>query len=494
MNFQEYRQHDALGLADLVHRGEVSPAELLKLAMGRADATHAQINAVIRRFDERASARAGQVFSTEQPFAGVPFLVKDLFQELEGEPCAWGVPQLATHKATFTADVVRRWEHAGAVIFGSTNTPQFGAKGVTEPDAYGPTRNPWDLSCTPGGSSGGSAAAVAAGVVPVAGAGDGGGSIRIPAACTGLFGLKAGRGRVSFGPSINESFFGATVAGVISRSVRDSAAMLDVLQGPEAHAPYWMAPASPSWRSQLETSPQRLRIGFCSDSPTGTPVNPLAVQAMEDAARLCTSLGHHVEPVALPFDGKQVSADFLTAWFCKVAMLVAELGRTHGLRPRDFEPDTQVMAAVGRSVSAPELLCCLERWAQHTRDISRFHERFDLWLSPTLSAPPPPIGALATPPLLHQVNALLSALGLFGLVRKTSVFEEMVLKNMAWTPYTQMANITGRPAMSVPLFWTPQGLPLGVQFVGGLGSEGLLLRLARELEQARPWFDRTAPL
>lgn len=494
MQYHEYQQYDALGLAEQVRLGQISPAELLELAAQRADTTHPQINAIVRRYDARARQRAQAPLPNGAPFAGVPFLLKDLFQEWQGEPCSWGNAAHARHKAPVTADVVRRWEDAGLLIFGATNTPEFGAKNVTEPRAHGPARNPWHTGRTPGGSSGGAGAAVAAGIVPMAAASDGGGSIRIPAACNGIFGLKAGRGRISMGPLAAEGFFGAAVQGVLSRSVRDTAAMLDVLQGPEPHAPYWMPPPANAYLSDLNTPPKPLRIGFSTTSPTGTPVDAQAVAAVEDAARLLENLGHHVEPVEPPGDGRQQAQDFLLAWFATQATLIDELARQYGMRPADFEPDTRVMAAVGRTVSAPELLACLERWHLHTLALTQLHARYDLWLSPTLSAPPIEIGALATPPALHLANELLSRLGLFRLVRQTRFFQDTVMKNLAWTPFTQLANITGRPAMSVPLYWTPDGLPLGVQFVGPLDSERLLLRLAAQLEQARPWFGRRPPL
>ncbi len=494
MQFDEYTQHDGLGLAELVRRGEVSASELLSVAMQRADQVNGPLNAIVRRYDERARARAQSSFSAEQPFAGVPFLLKDLFQEWEGVPCSWGVKARASRPASHTQDVVQRWLDAGVVIFGATNSPEFGAKNVTEPEAFGPTRNPWNTGRTCGGSSGGSAAAIAAGIVPVAGASDGGGSIRIPAACNGLFGLKPGRGRISMGPLAAEGLFGAAVQGVLSRSVRDTAAMLDVMQGPVPHAPYWMPAPDEAYLRQIQRPPKALRIGMCADSPTGTPVDPQAVAAMNDAARLLSSLGHHVAPVPLPFDGKQLAQDFLTAWFAAQATLINELSRLEGLPASSFERDTLVMAAMGRTISAPELLACLERWHMHTMDLARFHTQFDLWLSPVIAAPPIEIGALATPPALHVVNRLLSKLGLFGMIRRTAFFQDIVLKNLGWTPYTQLANLTGRPAMSVPLYWTPDGLPLGVQFVGGVNSEGLLLQLAAQLEQARPWFDKLAPI
>ena len=490
MQFHEYTRFDALGLADLVRRGEVSPGELLDVAMARADATHGQLNALIRRYDARARQRVQQAFLPEQTFAGVPFLIKDLFQEWEGVPSSWGNRAHARTNSPLTSDVVRRWTEAGLVIFGATNTPEFGAKNMTEPRDFGPTRNPWDTSRTPGGSSGGSGAAVAAGIVPVAGASDGGGSIRIPAACNGLFGLKMGRGRISIGPMAAEGLFGAAVQGVLSRSVRDTAAMMDILQGPEAHAPYWMPRPDQAYLQAIDRPPRALRIGYSTASPTGTPVDAQAVAATEDAARLLSTLGHHVEPVALPFDGKQLAADFLLTWFCAQAMLVADLCRQEGLQLADFEPDTQVMAAMGRTVSGPELCRCLENWHGHTMDLTRFHAQFDLWLSPTISAPPLPVGALTTPPALHLVNKVLSGMGLFGAIRKSRFFQDIILKNLGWTPYTQLANITGRPAMSVPLYWTPEGLPLGVQFVGPVNAEVRMLQLAAQLEQARPWFDK----
>ncbi len=495
MQYTDYIEHDALSLAKLVQKGDLLPEELLNMATSRADEVNGRINAVVRRYDDRARQRLKQGFDPKtQPFAGVPFLLKDLFQEWQGVPCSWGVAKRMHQPADFTSDAVKRWEASGLVIFGATNVPEFGAKNVTEPSAFGPTRNPWDTGRTAGGSSGGSAAAVAAGIVPVAAASDGGGSIRIPASATGLFGFKAGRGRVSIGPLAAEGLFGAAVQGVVSRSVRDSAAMLDILQGPEPHAPYWMPPPTESYLSAMQRPPRPLRIGFTTDAPTGTPVDKQAVAAVEDAARLLTSLGHHVEAVPLPFDGPQLSSDFLLAWFAAQAALVDGLGRLEGLKRSDFEADTQVMAAMGHTVTAPELMTCLDRWHHHTLALSRFHAEFDLWLSPTVSAPPLPIGALDTPPALHLANKVLSALGLFGVVRKLPHFDKVALKNLAWTPYTQLANLTGRPAMSVPLYWTPEGLPLGVQFVGPVNAEALLLQLAAQLEEARPWFHRRAPL
>lgn len=492
MNFDDYQARDALALADLVRRGEVSPRELLDAAMARADAVNPALNAVIRRQDE--SARATAAGPLAGPFAGVPFLVKDLLQEMAGVPCSYGSRALAGLPVEEDSDVVKRWRQAGLVIFGQTNTPEFGAKNVTEPTCWGAARNPWDPTRTPGGSSGGSASAVAAGIVPVAGANDGGGSIRIPAAACGLFGLKPARGRVSCGPTVSEGLFGAVVQGVISRSVRDSAAMLDLLQGPEPHAPYWVPSSSQSahgsYLSALDRPTRPLRIGFSTASPLGLPVDPQAVAAVEDAARLLASLGHHVEPAEPAINGRALAKDFLQAWFCMQAVFIDEACRRTGASKAQFETDSRMMAAIGRDMSGPAMLQGQMRWHEHTRALADFHQQHDLWLTPTLNGPALPIGQNATPPLLVMGSRLLLSVGLAGRLRHTSFLERVVLKTLAWTPYTLAANLTGRPAMSVPLYWTPQGLPLGVQFVGPLDSEVMLLQLARQLEEARPWFHR----
>ncbi len=494
MKFEEYVQHDALGLAELVRRGEVQPSELVGTALSRAEAVQPRLNALVRRMDEEHRRQLQQPMDKARPFAGVPFLLKDLFQEVAGWPMGSGSRSMQKVKAEADSDVARRWREAGLVFIGQTNTPEFGARNVTEPLAGGPTRNPWDTTRTPGGSSGGSASAVAAGIVPMAGANDGGGSIRIPAACCGLFGLKVGRGRISMGPLFGEGLNGAAVQGVLSRSVRDTAASLDALQGPEPHAPYFM-PAAPRSHLDAATEPLRpLRIGFSSASPLGTEVHPQARQAVEQAARLLESLGHHVEEAEPAIDGVQLSQDFLLSWFACQAAIVDDIIERHGASASDFEPDTRAMASVGRSVGGPELVRSQGRWNEHVHALARFHQRFDFWLSPTLSAPPIRIGEMATPRSLQLINEVVSALKLSGLLRHTPQFKQVTIQNLAWTPYTQLANITGRPAMSVPLHWTPDGLPLGVQFTGALDSEFKLLQLAFQLEAAQPWFQRRPAL
>lgn len=488
----EYAARDGLGLAECVATGEVTPAELLDLARARAREVNPRINAIVRFMDDVGDPTASA--APRGPFGGVPFLLKDLHQTYAGVPSAGGCRALADVPAETHATVVERWLAAGLVVFGKTNTPEFGAKAVTEAVLYGPARNPWNPDLTPGGSSGGAAAAVAAGILPVAAASDGGGSIRIPAACCGLFGLKAGRGLIPAGPGTSEPLHGLTTNGVISRSVRDTAAMLDVLAGPEAVSPFAPARLERPLREDLEREPGRLRIGFLHSSAINPSPHREAITAVTDAASLLQELGHDVEEVPSPHDDARLAEDFLTIWFAHVAADVAEVKRLTGSDDSGFEQDTLIMAALGRSTSAPDLSAALERRHAHIAALARFHADHDLLLTPALAEPPPRIGALDTPAALRPIAALLLRTGSAGLLRRVGVIDSMISDNLGWVPYTQLANLTGRPAMSVPLHWTADGLPLGVQFVAPLGGEGLLLRLAAQLERARPWSERRPSL
>ncbi|GEL22631.1 putative amidase [Pseudonocardia sulfidoxydans NBRC 16205] len=492
MDYPEYRRHDAVGLAELVAKGEVSASELLETAIARAEEVEPRIHALVRPMYEIARARAAGPLTG--PFAGVPFLIKDLGQHYAGLPTGAGSRAPASYPQPVHAVVVQHWLDAGLVPFGKTNTPEFGAKAITEPDANGPSCNPWDTGRTPGGSSGGSAAAVAAGVVPVAGASDGGGSIRIPAACCGLFGLKPGRGLLPDGPDVAERLHGAAVNGVVSRSVRDTAAMLDVLAGPDPGGPYPTARPAEPFADLARRDPGTLRIGFSTTSPLGTPVDAQAVAAVEDAATLLAAAGHEVEAAASGVDERQLAKDFLTMWFAAVAAQVAETRALTGCGPDAFELDTRIMAAVGRATSAPTYIAAHGRWNDHTRRLAAFHERYDLLLTPTLARPPVRIGELDAPEAVQRASRVLLRAHAAGLLAKTNVLDTLIDQNLSPVPFTQLANITGRPAMSVPLYRTPEGLPLGVQFVGPLGGEGRLLALATQLEAARPWADREPPL
>jgi amidase len=488
----EYAEHDALALADLVARRVLSAAELLEAARARARQVNPRINAIVRWMDQIADERVAGPLSG--PFAGVPFLLKDLYQEYSGVPSASGCRALATTPAREHSTVVERWLGAGLVIFGKTNTPEFGAKAVTEAKLYGAARNPWALERTTGGSSGGAAAAVAAGILPVAGASDGGGSIRIPAACCGLFGLKPGRGLVPSGPRASESLYGLSTNGVISRSVRDTAAMLDVLAGTEPVSAYATAGLERPLSEELGADPGRLRIGFLHRSAINPEPCSDAVAAVREAASLLEELGHDVEEVSAPHDDAALARDFLTIWFAHIAADVQEVKRRTGSDDSGFEQDTLVMAALGRRIGAAELSAALERRSEHIAALAGFHADRDLLLTPTLAELPPKIGALDTPALLRPIASLLLRARGAGVLSRIGVVDRMISSNLGWVPFTQLANLTGRPAMSVPLHWTRDGIPLGVQFVAALRGEGTLVRLAAQLEQARPWSQRRPAL
>ncbi|MCV7044005.1 amidase [Mycobacterium frederiksbergense] len=488
MRFDEYRSHDATGLAKLVADKQIQATELLTLACERAAAVNPKINAIVRDVPATPSDEL------TGPFAGVPFLIKDLAQDYAGLPSSAGSRSLRHLPVAEHSTIVARWLDAGLVIFGKTNLPEFGAKGVSEPELWGPARNPWDLNRTPGGSSGGSAAAVAAGIVPCAGANDGGGSIRIPAACCGLVGLKPGRGLTPMGPTNAESMHGSAVQGVVSRTVRDTAAMFDVIAGGEPFGPYSPALAESSLASAVGQDPGTLRIGVRVPSAITPQPHREAFAAVETAIRALTDLGHHVEELpTAPFDDAELARDFLLTWFVYLAWEVDEAKRLSGAGDDAFERDTLIMAALGRATGGVAYVDAVQRRHEHTRRLSTYFETYDLLLTPTLATPPPRIGEFELPAALARGADLLLKTRTAKLLRHTKIVDDMVDKNLGWVPYTQLANLTGRPAISLPLHWTADGLPLGVQFVAPLAGEALLIRLAAQLEVALPWAERVAP-
>ncbi len=493
MNGEEYREHDGLGLAELVARGDVTAGELLAAARERAAAVNPRINAIVRPMDAEADARVADGAALAGPFAGVPFLIKDLGQDYAGLPTSWGSRSLASLPAAEHSTVVQRWLDAGLVIFGKTNAPEFGAKGITEPELFGPARNPWDLSRTPGGSSGGAAAAVAAGIVPVAGASDGGGSIRIPAGCCGLFGLKAGRGLIPAGPAVGEALHGAATEGVVSRTVRDSAAMLDVLAGPGPAAAYDSPRPETPFLDEVGRDPGRLRIGVRVPSVLTPEPHAEARAAVAAAVEALEELGHDVvELPAAPYDDAALAREFLLIWFVQIAWVVEDIKRRTGCGNDSFELETLIAAALGRAYSSTDYCDALERRHDHVRRLDEFHGSHDLLLTPTLATPPPRIGEfdLPAPARLGARAVLATRTG--RILPRLGLVDQIVDDNLGWVPYTQLANLTGRPAASLPLHWTAEGLPLGVQFVAAPAGEQVLLRLAAQLEAARPWAGRRA--
>ncbi len=494
MKQDEYVRHDGLGLAALVARGEVTAGELLETAIARLEAVNPRLNAVITPMFDIARERASEQLTGA--FAGVPFLLKDLFQDYAGVPTAYGCNALkkAGWRPPHHAEVVRRFIDAGVICMGKTNTPEFGAKGVTEPGAFGAARNPWDTDRTPGGSSGGSAAAVAAGVAPMAGANDGGGSIRIPAACCGLFGLKPGRGRTPTGPDFTEMMHGASVEHILSRSVRDSAAMLDAISGYEPGASFRLAPPEVPYLKAIEDAPRKLRIGLMTRSPLGTDVHPQAVQAAEHAAKALEALGHHVEHAEPAIDGMRLAKDWLLMWFVHMAAAVDRIQADFGAATNDFELDTRAMAHIGKAMSASDYLDGYNRWKDYRHALAAFHAQYDLLLTPTMAHPPVPVGATETPRWQQAALRGLLRLPTGRALLKSGIVDQMAQESLKYVPFTQMANLTGVPAMSVPLYQTPDNLPMGTQFVGAPGSEALLLQLAAQLEAAAPWFGRRPEL
>ena len=489
---QDYLRHDALGLAELVAAGEVSATELLEAAIARAGQVNPRINALVIPMFEQARSRVREPLAG--PFAGVPFLIKDIIQDYAGVPATSGSRALRDWKPASHASYTQRCLDAGLVIFGKTATPELALKGITESQAWGVTRNPWNLDHTPGGSSGGAAAAVAAGILPMAGANDGGGSIRIPAACCGLFGLRPSRGRVPLGPRMGEAWEGASSDLVVSRSVRDSAAMLDALQGADIGAPFEIRPPERPYLQEVARDPGRLRIAFSTRSPIGTEVDPQCVAALEETARLLERLGHRVEEAQPEVDGLALARCYITMYMGNVAASVAEIVAEAGAREADFETDTRTFALLGRALPAGDYVRIRRQWNDFARALGRFFTSHDLYLTPTLAAPPLRIGELELPAWQRAAQKLVLGLRAGGLLLKSGIVDQLARDSLAKVPFTQLSNLTGTPSMSVPLQWTPEGLPLGSHFIAPFGEEARLLRLAAQLEQAQPWAQRRPAL
>ena len=496
LSFDEYVRHDGLGLAERVKAGELQPAELLDCALARIEAVEPALGAVVRL---RADAARRELAAVDRhaPFAGVPFLVKDLLATIGGEVTGSGNRLLSKMPMPRDSEMVRRWRAAGVVIAGRTATPEFGLTPFTEPAILPPTRNPWDPTRSPGGSSGGSAAAVAAGVVPLASGGDGGGSIRIPASCCGLFGLKTSRGLTPTGPDLAELWRGFVVEHVITRSVRDSAAMLDATRGADPGAPYAAPAFERPLRDEVGRDPGRLRVAFTGRPLFGSaPVHADCLAALDDAAALLRSLGHEVEEVRLALDAEQLGVDFTTIIAAETWAQIDMVARLAGQRrPRaaDYEGATFALGLLGRSISAAEYAAAAFRLQMAARHLAEALARHDLMMTPTLGCPPPVIGTLQPNAAERAVLKVVNTLRAGWLRGAVGAIEPMAAKTFAFIPFTPLFNATGQPAMSVPLHWNAQGLPIGVQFVAPLGGEPLLLRMAGQLEQARPWFDRRPP-
>ncbi|MEU6154015.1 amidase [Actinosynnema sp. NPDC047251] len=474
----EFAGLDGLGQAELVRTGQVTPAELLEAALARIGRVNPAVNAVVTTMAGQARATAAGPLP-DGPFTGVPFLLKD-----GGGVGYAGVPMtsasrfLADYVPTQDGELTRRYKAAGLVVCGKTNLSEFGLLPTTEPELHGPTRNPWDLALSAGGSSGGAAAAVAARMVPMANASDSGGSIRVPAANCGVFGMKPTRLRISSarrraGVSMRIAVLSEHA---VTLSVRDCAALLDATAGPLPGDPF-VAPRPPRpYLEETRRDPGRLRIAVSAESPTGAPLHADCAAAVEDAARLCESLGHHVEYATPRLDAAALGKAFATVSAGGLAWDIARFERLLGktATAADFEPATWAMVERGRAgtISLAGYLDALAELQALCDDLAAFQAPYDVWLTPTAGAPAPPLGSFDAPaddPTRGQRFAA------------------------AYLPFTVLCNVTGQPAMSVPLHWNADDVPVGVHFVGPYGDEGLLYRLAAQLEAARPWAHRRPP-
>jgi amidase len=463
-------------LAAMVRSGEVSPRELVEAAYEAIGRLNGDLNAFVTLCEDRALAEAEQVTpGDDRPLAGVPIAVKDLVAMTEGIPTAMGSNATGDWVPPFDSALVRRLRDAGAIIVGKTNTPEFGILPVTEPDRFGPCRNPWDRSRTVGGSSGGSACAVASGMVPIAHANDGGGSIRIPASCCGLVGLKPARGRVSLAP-LGEFVGGIAIELAVTHTVADTALALDVLSGYEPGDPYWAPDPSAPFVEAVEREPGNLRVAFTTAAPNAVPVHEECVTAVRETASTLESLGHEVEEAAPFWDPEAYIPNFLRIWIAGTAAQVAGLGMLLGgpIETGKLEALTREMAEEGGTYSATEYLLALDYLHVLARGVVSFWNDYDILVTPTVAQPPIPIGEL-------QPDAGAPAM-------------QMLEKAAGWVPFTPVFNVTGQPAISLPLHHSADGLPIGVQLVGPPAGEELLLSLSGQLEQARPWLDRRPDL
>ncbi|MGH9356876.1 MAG: amidase [Terriglobia bacterium] len=466
---------DAVGQAELVRRKQVKPIELVDAAIARIERLNPKINAVVTPMFESARESARQEDRLPAgPLRGVPFLVKDLVAACAGVPLTSGSTFLKSYVPDHDSELVSRLRRAGLVILGKTNTPELGLVCTTEPRLFGAAHNPWDLTRTTGGSSGGSCAAVASGMVPMAHANDGGGSIRIPASCCGVFGLKPTRGRNSLAPDMGDIMGGLAEEHAVTRSVRDSAVLLDATAGPAPGDPYWAQPPARPFAQEAGAEPGRLRIALITSTVMGTPLHADCRHAAEDAAKLCAGLGHEVSDDVLPINGERFIKAFMTVWAAGCAAAIESWTQAGGPAPREdlFEPFTWGLYQTGRQISASAYALSLAELQGLSRQVAKFMLRYYLALTPTLGRPPVPLGWFSAPPL--------------------SVLE--VQARMAeFVPFTPLANVTGQPAMSVPLYWNEEGLPIGAHFIGRYADEATLFRLAAQLEIARPWASRRPP-
>ncbi|MEE2786472.1 MAG: amidase family protein [Myxococcota bacterium] len=485
----EYDEWDGLDMAARVASGDVSALDLVEAAIERIEAYNPQLNAVVHRQYERARQHArGQ--SHQSPFAGVPFLLKDLLGEDAGQPSTCSNAALAQWRAAHDSELVRRFKDAGLNIVGRTNTPELGIYGVTESKFRGPAYNPWHLEHSPGGSSGGAGAAVGARIVPIAHGGDGGGSIRIPASHNGVFGLKPTRGRLPAGPDRGERWHGFVCEGVLTRSVRDTAACLDAIAGPDVGAPYFAMPPEQPYLLSMNTPPRPLKIALTEDALFGHDTHADNLAAVRHTGKLLESLGHTVDYARPQFDRDKLVKAYLVVVSAGVSMglmqIEDKIGRT--LKASEAELPTWAMKLIADSINAGEYMYYVNTIQREARRVAAFFEDWDMLLTPTAAAPPARVGQFALTAAQKTQVKVLRRLP----IKKVLEFalDQMAKDALDATPNTMLFNQTGQPAMSVPLYWNDDDLPIGTQLVGRYGDETTLLQVARQLEEAQPWNTR----
>ena len=473
---QDYDDYDALGLAELVKSGAVTAQELHTEAVSRAQQAQAELNCFSALFPEVGEAQIADGVP-DGPFTGVPMAVKDLGFEIKGQPLTNGSLAFKGNLATRDSELCQRYKAAGFTLFGQTTSPEFGLTTTTESLLYGPTRNPWDVTRTSGGSSGGASAVVAAGVIPMAHASDGGGSIRIPAACCGLFGMKPSRGRTPMGPATTEGWNGQSTVHAVSRSVRDNAALLDATHGREIGSRYVAPDPQSTFLSALDSDPKPLKIALWATSPNHISPSPDAQAGLDKTVKLLTDLGHHVELASPELDGETLGRGMVFTVSAAVAMIMEARGEALGrpLTPEDMEPVTAKFVEFGNSVPMKELMKANQAsiTAGLIYDQFMVEGGYDMVLSPTLSRVPDKLGVLSLNP--NDIDAYTEAVTSFA-------------------PWCAISNQAGSPAMSVPLHWTDENLPIGMMFGARCGAEWELYQLAGQLERAAPWAHRRPPV
>src|SRR5690625_2618705 len=488
MKVNEYIKEDAIGLSNLVKQKEILPNELIELSEQRLNEVGNDLNAVASSRIEKAKLEAKQLTNYEGAFSGIPFYLKGISQSLKGEPLEGGAKLLKGVVAEETSYFSKMWLDAGLLCLGHSTTPELALKNITEPELFGPTRNPWNYDYSPGGSSGGAAALVASGVVPVAGASDGGGSIRIPASFTSLVGLKPTRGRTAVGPGVGRQWHGAAIDFALSKSVRDSARLLDNLQIVEEAAAFQTPLYPHSYEEEMKRDfDKKLNIGFTTTSPVGTPVTDDAKEAVLNVVKWLEAQGHHITETDNGIDGKEMMRNYYLMNSGEVSATISNIEHqmNREITQADLELEAWLLNVAGKSVSAAEFSLSLASWDKAAEKMSQFHQTYDFYITPAAASTAPKVGELT--PSEKDVTQIGEDIVSASPNKQQEIIYDMFLPSLTYTPFTQLANLTGQPAISMPTHLAKNGLPIGVQVMARKGGEASLLKLAAQLEKSPLW-------